>query len=131
MQISGFLLYAAPSSLCTALVFSPLVNPHIWSAFPPALVWILLPHAVVLESPRQKAIVNMDFTSSVLLLSSFPSVADYLKTIVLYILSSFTVIFWWEGKSDIPSSVMLTPRVTLVVTLLIYVIVEGPEAQRS
>lgn len=74
VQISGFLLYAAPSSLvpCPAN-FSSLVSPYFWSAFLPALVWVLLPRAVVWKAPGQKASSNVDFTSSVFLLSKFPS----------------------------------------------------------
>lgn len=69
----AFLLCAASSSLvCCPANLSPVGRSLAPPPFPPALVWVLLPCAVVWKTPRQEARVNVDFTS-VFLLSRFPS----------------------------------------------------------
>lgn len=67
------------SSLCIILLSStlpcwlqPFGGPTFFF-FSPALAWVLTPCAVVWKAPKQKARVNVDFTSFVFLFTRFPS----------------------------------------------------------
>lgn len=121
VQISGFLLYAAPSSLvpCPAN-FSFLVNPPILVCFSSCLSLNYTSLCCGFGKPQAEGQSKHGFHlfcfTSLKVPIFAPSVVNYQKTVVLYILSSYIVVYWclwWEGKSDVSFSVMATPQATL------------------